>query len=352
MIYNENMNFLKRIETEWRAQIFGQSRFIEAVLPRLRKWLYYGIPQSQRGVPLGVFVLAGPTGSGKTRSVQALAQALHGSEKNVLTINCGEYQMEHEVAKLIGAPPGYLGHRETQPVITQMRINSVCSQQANVAVILFDEFEKAAPSLQRLLLGILGGTGLQLGDTTRVQFERCLIFLTTNIGAAQMEGDRIGYGGRKRRGSYSIDWGEILRRRTSPEFVGRITEIIPYETPTREAARRILEMTATEIKRDTIAASRHLADTQTLYDADILFTEGALEELLNSLTTNSSGARALLRAVADLLTEAYIDWYERRMTNGEELRNQFPPKIDRREVRKLLALNQGLKKGRYLTAGA
>ncbi len=124
------------------------------------------------GRPVGVFLLLGPTGTGKTRTVEALADALHGSEKSMLKVDCGEFQMEHEVAKLIGAPPGYLGHRETQPMLTQQKLSGVTSENSNLSLVLFDEIEKAAPSMTRLLLGVLDKAVLRLGDNTSVNFER------------------------------------------------------------------------------------------------------------------------------------------------------------------------------------
>ena len=138
------------------------------------------------GRPAGVFLLLGPTGTGKTRTVEALADALHGSEKNLVRVDCGEFQMEHEIAKLIGAPPGYLGHRETPPMLTQQKLGAVTSEGSKLALVLFDEIEKAAPSMTRLLLGVLDKAVLRLGDNTSVNFERTLIFLTSNLGASAM----------------------------------------------------------------------------------------------------------------------------------------------------------------------
>src|SRR5665213_3707069 len=136
--------------------------------------------------PVGVFLLLGPTGTGKTRTVEALAETLHGSARNVLKIDCGEFQMEHEVAKLIGAPPGYLGHRETQPMLSQQRLTAVTSDNCGLSLVLFDEIEKAAPSLTRLLLGVLDRGVLRLGDNSSVNFEKSLVFLTSNLGAKEM----------------------------------------------------------------------------------------------------------------------------------------------------------------------
>src|SRR5688500_4353621 len=138
------------------------------------------------GRPAGVFLLLGPTGTGKTKTVEAVAEILHGSEKNLLRIDCGEFQTEHEVAKLIGAPPGYVGHRETNPIITDKRLLEVVSKDCDLAIILFDEIEKAAPSLSRLLLGILDKATLRLGDNTTVNFEKTIVFLTSNLGAREI----------------------------------------------------------------------------------------------------------------------------------------------------------------------
>jgi ATP-dependent Clp protease ATP-binding subunit ClpA len=133
-----------------------------------------------------VFLLLGPTGTGKTKTVEALAEILHGSKKSVLRVDCGEFQMEHEVAKLIGAPPGYLGHRETQPMLTQQKLNAVTSEKCGLSLVLFDEIEKAAPSMTRLLLGVLDKGVLRLGDNSSVSFDKSLVFLTSNLGAREM----------------------------------------------------------------------------------------------------------------------------------------------------------------------
>jgi ATP-dependent Clp protease ATP-binding subunit ClpA len=138
------------------------------------------------GRPAGVFLLLGPTGTGKTKTVEALAEVLHDSPKKLLKIDCGEFQMEHEVAKLLGAPPGYLGHRETQPLLTQQKLTGASSESCDLSIVLFDEVEKAAPSMTRLMLGILDKAMLRLGDNTMVNFEKTIIFLTSNLGAREM----------------------------------------------------------------------------------------------------------------------------------------------------------------------
>ena len=134
------------------SKVVGQPNVINVIVPYIEMF-QAGLLAGNRSV--GLFLLLGPTGTGKTRTVEALAEALHGSSKNLLKIDCGEFQMEHEVAKLIGAPPGYLGHRETQPMLSQQKLTAVTSDRSALSLVLFDEIEKAAPSLTRLLLGVL-----------------------------------------------------------------------------------------------------------------------------------------------------------------------------------------------------
>src|SRR6476659_240513 len=162
------------------VRVVGQPQAMTQIVPYVQMHQAGLAPE---GRPAGVFLLLGPTGTGKTRTVEALADVLHGTEKHLLRVDCGEFQMEHEVAKLIGAPPGYLGHRETPAMLTQQKLGAVTSESCNLALILFDEIEKAAPSMTRLLLGVLDKALLRLGDNTSVNFERTLIFLTSNLGA-------------------------------------------------------------------------------------------------------------------------------------------------------------------------
>ena len=164
-------------------RVIGQPAAMTGIIPFVQMHQAGLAPE---GRPVGVFLLLGPSGTGKTKTVEALAEVLHGSEKNVLRIDCGEFQMEHEVAKLIGAPPGYLGHRETHPLLTQQKVNAVASERSNLSIVLFDEIEKAAASMTRLLLGVLDKAALRLGDNTSVNFEKTMIFMTSNLGAREM----------------------------------------------------------------------------------------------------------------------------------------------------------------------
>src|SRR5580765_824112 len=154
-------------------KVVGQSAATSAIVPYVYMYQSGLAPENR---PAGVFLLLGPTGTGKTKTVEAIAELLHGSEKKVVKIDCGEFQLEHEMAKLIGAPPGYLGHRETVPMLTQQALTDVISHDCDLALVLFDEIEKGAQSLTKLLMGVLDKGILRLGDNTSVNFEKSLIF--------------------------------------------------------------------------------------------------------------------------------------------------------------------------------
>jgi ATP-dependent Clp protease ATP-binding subunit ClpA len=227
--------------------VVGQPSAISTIVPLIQ---IHEAGLAGEGRPAGVFLLLGPTGTGKTRTVEAVAEALHGSPKKLLKVDCGEFQMEHEIAKLIGAPPGYLGHRETQPMLNQNKLSAIVSQFSDLAIVLFDEIEKGAPSMARLLLGILDKATLRLGDNSTVNFEKTLIFLTSNLGARSMghllrptfgfdplrprDTDRTG----ARLEAIGLN---AVRKKFSPEFVNRLDAIITYQPLTGESLSRILD---------------------------------------------------------------------------------------------------------------
>jgi len=257
------------------------------------------------GRPVGVFLLLGPTGTGKTKTVEALADVLHGSEKNVLKVDCGEFQMEHEVAKLIGAPPGYLGHRETQPMLTQQKLNSVTSERCSLSLVLFDEIEKAAPSMTRLLLGVLDKGALRLGDNSTVNFEKSLVFLTSNLGAREMLREinpDFGFQSVKtvERADLTGKLQSIglasVRKRFSPEFVNRIDCIITYQPLSAESLSAILDQQITDLQNhvNTRLGARSFA-------LEVPFE--ARQFLLRKGTSSEYGARELNRTIHRHLTQ-------------------------------------------------
>jgi ATP-dependent Clp protease ATP-binding subunit ClpA len=236
----------ENLVTVLSQKVVGQPAATSLIVPYVQM---FQAGLSPEGRPVGVFLLLGPTGTGKTKTVEALAEILHGSAKNILKVDCGEFQMEHEVAKLIGAPPGYLGHRETQPMLSQQKLTAVTSDQCALSLVLFDEIEKAAPSLTRLLLGVLDKGILRLGDNSSVNFDKCLIFLTSNLGAREMMKEinpDFGFQAGARNtedisGKLKNIGLSAVRKKFSPEFVNRIDSVITYQPLTAESLSAIVD---------------------------------------------------------------------------------------------------------------
>jgi len=291
-------------------KLVGQDNAIEAIAPYVQ---LFNAGIAPEGRPVGVFLLLGPTGTGKTRTVEALAEALHGSARHVLRVDCGEFQMEHEVAKLIGAPPGYLGHREKTPMLNQQKLNATASERSPISIVLFDEVEKAAASLTRLLLGVLDKATLKLGDNTAVNFERSLIFLTSNLGARAMVKHLtagFGFAGMDKR-ECPIEAGKLesiathaVRKRFSPEFVNRIDRIITYQPLMAEHLEQILAIQLEELGEHL---RRRLEDR--VFEFDV--SASARSFLIEQGTSLEFGARELKRVVHRHLIQAMADWLVR-----------------------------------------
>jgi len=283
-------------------KVVGQPAATRVIVPYIQMFQAGLAPE---GRPVGIFLLLGPTGTGKTKTVEALAEILHGSEKNVLKVDCGEFQMEHEVAKLIGAPPGYLGHRETQPMLTQQKLNAITSERCNLSLVLFDEIEKAAPSMTRLLLGVLDKGILRLGDNSTVNFEKSLVFLTSNLGAREMMKEinpEFGFQSVKptERRDVTSKLEAIalvaVRKKFSPEFVNRIDSVITYRPLTPESLSAILD--------------KHIGDLQNHVNTRLSNRSFVLEVptdartfLLEKGTSPEYGARELNRTIHRHLTQ-------------------------------------------------
>jgi len=283
-------------------RVVGQSSAVSAIVPYVQMHQAGLAPE---GRPAGVFLLLGPSGTGKTRTVEALAHVLHGSEKNLLKVDCGEFQMEHEVAKLIGAPPGYLGHRETQPMLTQQKLAAVASERSNLSIVLFDEIEKAAPSMNRLLLGVLDKAALRLGDNTTVNFERSLIFLTSNLGSRDMlraiqpdfgfqaAGPMALPGLPKKLQGIGL---AAVKRKFSPEFVNRIDVVVTYQPLDAGALEEILEQQLAQLQE-------HIINRLGPRGFRLALTAESRRLLLRLGTSPQYGARELKRTLHRHLTQ-------------------------------------------------
>ena len=283
-------------------KVVGQPLALTRIVPYVQMYQAHLNPPDR---PAGVFLLLGPTGTGKTRTVEALAEVMHGSPRHMLKIDCAEYQSDHEVAKLIGAPPGYVGHRETKPILTQERLLASVSPRSDLAFVLFDEIEKAAPAFTALLLGVLDRGTLRLGDNTTVNFEKTLVFLTSNLGAREMlrviKPD-IGFQGVERRSPDSIAERltaagvAAVRRRFSPEFVNRIDVVLTYRPLEAASLASILDQQIAELQQ-------HVHTRLDERSFDVTVSARARQVLLARGTSEEFGARELRRTVHRLLTQ-------------------------------------------------
>src|SRR5215813_2491933 len=234
-----------------RARIVGQDRAVHQ-MSSLYQIFLAGMNPSNR--PIGTLLFLGPTGSGKTRVVEAAAEVLFGDANAMVKIDCAEFQHSHEIAKLIGSPPGYLGHRETSPLLSQENLNRMHTDELKLSLLLFDEIEKASDSLWQLLLGILDKATLTLGDNRRVDFSRTIVIMTSNLGAREMSelvSDHIGFAPAK---ATQPDKGsdmdqqiyrtavEAARRKFSPEFMNRIDKVVVFRSLKEHHLRQILEL--------------------------------------------------------------------------------------------------------------
>jgi ATP-dependent Clp protease ATP-binding subunit ClpB len=280
------------------ARVVGQDRAVRR-LARVYQVFLAGL--NAPGRPLVNLLLLGPTGSGKTRLVEATAEVLYGDANAVLKIDCAEFQHSHEIAKLIGSPPGYLGHRETQPMITQEALEQHYTDKLKVSLVLLDEIEKASDALWQLLLGILDKARLTLGDNRTVDFSRAMIFMTSNLGSQEIANLMTGGLGfsPSREGPESddaLDYKiyrtamEAARRKFSPEFMNRVDKVIVFRPLQRTHLEQILDIELRRVQ-DRITASS--GGKQFVFNC----TRSARDFLLEEGTDAKFGARHLKRAI-------------------------------------------------------
>jgi ATP-dependent Clp protease ATP-binding subunit ClpA len=242
----------ERLSAELHRRIAGQDEAIDQIVNIYQMYL---AGMNSPGRPAGNLLFLGPTGSGKTRLVEATAENLAGDVRAMIKIDCAELQHSHEVAKLIGSPPGYLGHRETHPLLSQEVLDQHHTDKVRLSFVLFDEIEKASDALWNLLLGILDKATLTLGDNRRVDFSRTMIFMTSNLGASQMNSmlkPALGFAAgeiQRRHDSGLFEEGatdrisraavEAARRNFTPEFMNRLDKIVVFRPLNQAELRKI-----------------------------------------------------------------------------------------------------------------
>jgi len=290
------------LENQLRHLVVGQDAAIHQIV---RVYQTHVAGLSPAGRPIGNFLFLGPTGSGKTRVVEATAECLLKNPRGAIKIDCAEFQHSHEIAKLIGSPPGYLGHRETHPLLSQEALNQYHTEKVKISLVLFDEIEKASDAVWNLLLGILDKATLTLGDNRRVDFSAAMVFLTSNLGAAEMSSlvsSRLGFHvpsleDNAKIGAQISDAGmAAARRKFTPEFINRLDKIVVFKSLGNEELRRIVDIELERVQQriQTAAASKPFL---------INVTKSAREFLLLEGTDVKYGARPLKRAIERLLVQ-------------------------------------------------
>lgn len=287
------------LRDELRSVVIGQDEAIDEIVGLYQAWSAGLIPPNR---PAGKFLFLGPTGTGKTRVVEATVASLIKNPHALIKVDCGEFQHSHEIAKLIGSPPGYLGHRETSPVLSQERLNSQHTDKVKLSFVLFDEIEKASDALWNLLLGILDKAVLTTGSNLRVDFSNTMIFMTSNVGASEMNailhpttGFKVPQEPRedtpKRIATSALG---AARRKFPPEFVNRADRIVVFQPLGRDELRRVLDIELNMVQQRIFEIAGRNAFV-------FRATDAAKDLLLDQGTDAKYGARPLKRAIDKLL---------------------------------------------------
>src|SRR5437870_5676211 len=290
-------DFEERLE----ARIVGQERAVRRMTGLYQIFLAGMNPLNR---PIGTMLFLGPTGSGKTRVIEAAAEVLFADVNAVVKIDCAEFQHSHEIAKLIGSPPGYLGHRETSPMLTQENLDRMHNDDLKLTLVLFDEIEKASDALWQLLLGILDKATLTLGDNRRVDFSKCMVVMTSNLGAREMSelisgGIDFAPGKVLKHPDTEVDQKnyrtavEAARRKFSPEFMNRIDKVVVFRSLKEHHLRAILDLELQSVQ-DRIMMS---AGTKFVFQC----SDAAKDMLLQEGIDYKYGARHLKRAIERFL---------------------------------------------------
>jgi ATP-dependent Clp protease ATP-binding subunit ClpA len=285
----------REFECALKRRIVGQEEGVRALVDLYQ---VFCAGMSSTGRPVGNLLFLGPTGSGKTRIVEAAAEILFGDPRAVIKVDCAEFQHSHEIAKLIGSPPGYLGHRETHPLITQEALAQYHKEDLKLSFLLFDEIEKASDALWQLLLGILDKATLTLGDNRRVDLSQTMIFLTSNLGGGEITELMTGGMGFVQPADKTEDRldhkvertaQEAAKKKFSPEFMNRLDKVVVFHPLRQEQLEQILEIELGMVQQRVLDTGR----------GQFLFrvTAAARRFLLQEGTDIKYGARHLKRAI-------------------------------------------------------
>ena len=299
---DESMRLLK-LEEKLHQRVVGQDEAVNAVAKAIRR-SRVGLKDPKR--PIGSFLFLGPTGVGKTELCKTLAEAMFGDENAMVRIDMSEYMEKHTVSRLVGSPPGYVGHEEGGQLTEKVR-------RKPYSVVLFDEIEKAHEDVWNILLQILEDGIVTDSQGRKVDFKNTIIVMTSNVGAKNITADaaRLGFDGSEKgeKEPEEVRFSRIrdavmadLKRTFRPEFLNRIDEIIVFRQLTedniRQIARRMLGVTGARMAQQGITLA-----------AD----DDAVAELARDGFDPQYGARPLRRAIQNMVEDAVAE----KMLEGE-----------------------------------
>jgi ATP-dependent Clp protease ATP-binding subunit ClpC len=293
-INEDESSKLLRMEDELHRRVISQEKAISALSRAIRR-SRAGLKNPNR--PVGSFVFLGPTGVGKTELARALANFLFGSDHALIRFDMSEYMEKHSVSKLIGSPPGYVGHEEGGQLTEKVKRNPY-------SVVLLDEVEKAHPDIFNILLQVFEDGHLTDGLGNRVNFKNTIIIMTSNIGARFIQkkssmGFQTSDSGEIAKSVTEMVLGEV-KRTFNPEFINRIDEIIVFEALSDDDLRKIMGLLITQLNENLIDRKLSISLTPEVIDWIIEVT----------CKDRSYGARPLRRAiqryVEDPLSEELI----------------------------------------------
>src|SRR4030088_2420362 len=292
---NKRSSTACQFERALREKVVGQDQAVQSLVDMFQ---VFCAGLNSPGRPVGNLLFLGPTGSGKTRVVEAAAEILFGDARAVIKVDCAEFQHSHEIAKLIGSPPGYLGHRETHPLITQEALSASHTEKLKLSFLLFDEIEKASDALWQLLLGMLDKATLTLGDNRRVDLSQTVIFLTSNLGggeSSELMSGGVGFIRPPEKPAAGFDEKidlpavEAALRKFSPEFMNRLDKVVVFHPLRREQLEEVLDIELGQVQQRVLETAK----------GQFLFrvTTPGKEFLLKEGTDQRYGARHLKRAI-------------------------------------------------------
>ena len=285
-----------------KHRVVGQETAIEALVDA---YFIYQAGLCDPEHPISNLIFLGPTGCGKTHIIEIMAEILFGTKKAVRKVNCAEFQHSHEISKLIGSPPGYLGHKDTVPYLTQENIDKFQTPDNQLTLLLFDEFEKSNDALWNLLLGILDKASVMLGTGVTTYFDKCIITMTGNLGAREMAfllKGGMGFSGSAMKTEEEIDKStekvalDAARNRFNPEFLNRIDDTVVFHPLGKTQLEKVVEIEL-ELVQSRVLKMKN--PRQFVLD----YTPSAKAFILDKGTDIKNGARPLKRAIEKHVTK-------------------------------------------------